>query len=287
MGQFSADLFNGRTYQVGNETVETLGARVLSRLVVISNRVMLPTLASKESTGGLAVAVLDALEQHGGIWCGWSGNLVAGESPDIDILNGGNITYATLDLPEADYDQFYNGYSNRALWPLFHYRLDLVEYSRENYEGYMRVNDRFAEQLQPLLNEDELVWVHDYHFIPLARELRKRRCQQRRGFFLHIPWPSKEVLTALPDHLELVEALLEIDVIGFQTKSYVLTFLDYVVRELGGTVDADGSLYALGKRARVQHFPISIETQSFKELADQAEDSNHVRRLVQSMGDKQ
>ena len=205
---------------------------------------MLPTLASKESTGGLAVAVLDALEQHGGIWCGWSGNLVAGESPDIDILNGGNITYATLDLPEADYDQFYNGYSNRALWPLFHYRLDLVEYSRENYEGYMRVNDRFAEQLQPLLHEDDLVWVHDYHFIPLARELRKRRCRQRMGFFLHIPWPSKEVLTALPDHLELVEALLEFDVIGFQTKSYVLTFLDYVVRELGGTVDADGSLYA-------------------------------------------
>ena len=169
----------------------------------------------------------------------------------------------------------------------FHYRLDLVEYSRENYEGYMRVNDRFAEQLQPLLHEDDLVWVHDYHFIPLAREFRKRRCRQRMGFFLHIPWPSKEVLTALPDHLELVEALLEFDVIGFQTKSYVLTFLDYVVRELGGTVDADGSIYALGKRARVQHFPISIETQSFTELADQAEDSNHVRRLVQSMGDKQ
>ena len=116
-------------------------------------------------------------------------------------------------------------------------------------EGYMRVNHRFAEQLQPLLHEDDLVWVHDYHFILLARELRQRRCRQRMGFFLHIPWPSKEVLTALPDHLELVEALLEFDVIGFQTKSYVLTFLDYVVRELGGTVDADGSLYALGKRA--------------------------------------
>ena len=259
----------------------------MSRLVVVSNRVMLPTLARKESTGGLAVAVLDALKQHSGIWCGWSGNLVVGEPPDINILDCGNITYATLDLPEADYDQFYNGYSNRALWPLFHYRLDLVEYSRKNYEGYMRVNDRFAEQLQPLLHEDDIVWVHDYHFIPLARELRQRRCRQRMGFFLHIPWPSKEVLTALPDHLELVEALLEFDVIGFQTKGYVLTFLDYVIRELGGTVDADGSLYARGKRAKVQHFPISIETQSFTELAEQAEDSNHVRRLVQSMGDKQ
>ena len=257
----------------------------MSRLVVVSNRVMLPTLAKKESTGGLAVAVLDALEQYGGIWCGWSGSLVSGEPHGIDILEDGNITYATLDLPEADYDQFYNGYSNGSLWPLLHYRLDLVEYSRQNYAGYMRVNERFAEQLQPLLRDDDLVWVHDYHFIPLARELRQRRCTQRMGFFLHVPWPTKEVLTALPDHLELVEALLEFDVIGFQTKGYVLAFLDYVVRELGGTVEPDGFLYALGKRARVQHFPISIETESFTDLADQAEDSNHVRRLVQSMGD--
>ena len=131
-----------------------------------------------------------------------------------------NITYATLDLPEDEYEQFYNGYSNGSLWPLMHYRLDLVEYSRPNYDGYMRVNERFAENLHPLLQDDDIVWVHDYHFIPLARELRQRRCTQRMGFFLHIPWPAKEVLTALPDHRELVAALLEFDVIGFQTKEH-------------------------------------------------------------------
>lgn len=256
----------------------------MSRLVVVSNRVMLPTLAKKESSGGLAVAVLDALEQQGGIWFGWSGNLVEEEPSGVDILEEGNITYATLDLPEEDYDQFYNGYSNGSLWPLLHYRLDLVQHTRQNYAGYMRVNERFAAHIEPLLRDDDLIWVHDYHFIPLARELRQRRCTQRMGFFLHVPWPAKEVLMALPGHRELVEALLEFDVVGFQTKSYVLAFLDYVVRELGGTVEPDGFVYAFGKRARVQHFPISIETESFVELANQAEDSNHVRRLVQSMG---
>ncbi|MDD9903349.1 MAG: alpha,alpha-trehalose-phosphate synthase (UDP-forming) [Rhodospirillaceae bacterium] len=257
----------------------------MSRLVVVSNRVALPSLTKRESTGGLAVAVLEALEQHGGIWCGWSGDLISGEPEAIDILEDGKITYATLDLPEDDYEQFYNGYSNGSLWPLLHYRLDLVEYSRQNYAGYMRVNQRFAEHLRPLLQDDDLVWVHDYHFIPLARELRQRRCTQRMGFFLHVPWPSREVLTALPDHRELAEALLEYDVVGFQTKGYVLAFLDFVVRELGGTVEPDGFLYALGKRTRVQHFPISIETENFTELAEEAEGSNHVRRLVQSMGD--
>ena len=257
----------------------------MSRLVVVSNRVMLPTLSKKESAGGLAVAVLDALGRKGGIWCGWSGKLVDGEPSGIDILEDGNITYATLDLPETDYEQFYNGFSNGSLWPLMHYRLDLVEYTRANYDGYLRVNERFAENLKPLLKDDDTVWVHDYHFIPLARELRKRRCTQRMGFFLHIPWPAKEVLTALPGHRELVEALLEFDVVGFQTKSYVLAFLDYVVREVGGTVEPDGFLYAFGKRTRVQHFPISIETEKFAELADEAEDSNHVRRLVTSLGD--
>lgn len=259
----------------------------MSRLVVVSNRVMLPTLAKKESSGGLAVAVLDALEQQGGIWFGWSGNLVKDEPSGVDIIQEGNITYATLDLPEVDYDQFYNGYSNGSLWPLLHYRLDLVEHTQQNFAGYMRVNERFAAHIKPLLRDDDIIWVHDYHFIPLARELRQRRCTQSMGFFLHVPWPAKEVLTALPDHRELVEAMLEFDVIGFQTKSYVLAFLDYVVRELGGTVEPDGFLYALEKRTRVQHFPISIETESFVELAKQAEDSNHVRRLVQSMGDGQ
>lgn len=257
----------------------------MSRLVVVSNRVMMPATAKKEAAGGLAVAVLEALAKNGGIWCGWSGNLVDTPPDALDILQDGSITYATLDLVEEDYEQYYNGYANSSLWPLMHYRLDLVEYAPENFNGYTRVNEQFAEKLAPHLRDDDIVWVHDYHFMPLARELRQRRCTQKMGFFLHIPWPAKEVLTALPHHRELVEALLEFDVLGFQTQAYVLCFLDYVVRELGGTVEPDGFLYVNGKRTRVRHFPISIETDKFIELANEAEDSNHVRRLVSSLRD--
>lgn len=259
----------------------------MSRLIVVSNRVMLPSLSKKESAGGLAVAVLEALGRKGGIWYGWSGKIAATPSKGADILEDGKITYATVDLTESDYAEYYNGYANGSLWPLMHYRLDLVEYSRPNFTGYIRVNELFAEKLKPLLEDDDIVWVHDYHFIPLARELRNRRCAQRMGFFLHIPWPAKEVLLALPDHRELVEALLEFDVITFQTRNDVFSFLDYVMRELGATVDPDGFLYVLGRRTKVRHMPISIETDKFAELADEAESSNHVRRLVKSMGDGQ
>ena len=247
----------------------------MNRLVIVSNRVMLPLLANKESAGGLGVALLDALKKYGGIWFGCSGELT-NKKPKLKILKENKITFATLDLPKEDYEDFYNGYSNESLWPLFHYRLDLVEYSKKSYSGYLSVNKRFAENLKPLLIKSDIIWIHDYHFILLARELRKLKCTNKLGFFLHIPWPSKENLMALPDHHELVEALLEFDVIGFQTKEYVIAFLDYVVRELNGVVETNGYLYVKSKKVKVQHFPISIDTKGFMKLANDANSSNHV-----------
>ena len=136
------------------------------------------------------------------------------------------------------------------------------------------------------LSKDDLLWVHDYHFMLLAKELRKRKCTQKLGFFLHVPWPSREVLMVLPDHYELVSGLLDYDIIGFQTKNYALAFLDYIVRELNGNVEPDGFVYALGKRTRVQHFPISIETDEFSKLSSKAKNSNHIQRLVKSLGEE-
>lgn len=263
-----------------------MGVCILSRLIVVSNRVILPNSGKSDSAGGLAVAVSDALRQYGGIWFGWSGRFMTLGQADLEMHEDDKIIYATLDLSKTDYDQFYNGYSNGSLWPLLHYRLDLIQYSQTNYSGYRRVNELFAHKIQPLLRPDDIIWVHDYHFIPLARELRNWRSTQRIGFFLHVPWPPKEVLMALPEHLELVKALLHYDLLGFQTKGDVHAFLDYVVRELKGTVDTNGFVYALDKHTKVQHFPISIETQRFESLAEEADSSNHVYRLVQSIASK-
>ncbi len=257
--------------------------KIMNRVIVVSNRVMLPAEKKPEAAGGLAVALLDTLQETSGLWFGWSGDVTLNKEIKTKVRKEKDITFATVDLLKKDYENYYNGYCNEVLWPIFHYRLDLVEYSKIKFENYKRVNNFFALNLKQLLRQEDLVWVHDYHFLLLARELRKLRCTQKIGFFLHIPWPSKETLTALPDHREIIDALLDFDLIGFQTKSHVLTFLDYIISELGGSVEPDGSIFALGKRSKVKHFPISIDTNKIIKLAEGTDNSAQVKRLIKSI----
>ncbi|MDX1711664.1 MAG: trehalose-6-phosphate synthase, partial [Rhodovibrionaceae bacterium] len=215
----------------------------MSRLIVVSNRVAPVKQSRGGSQGGLAVAVLAALKEMGGLWFGWSGK-VNHEASQPDVFEVGRVTYATLDLSQRDYDEYYNGFANRTLWPLFHYRLDLTEFSRRTMAGYQRVNAFFAHRLAKLLQDDDLVWVHDYHLIPMAEQLRQMGCNQRMGFFLHIPWPALELMLALPNHKNIVQALCAYDVVGFQTEAHKEAFLSYIQREAGGTVTADGVVHA-------------------------------------------
>jgi trehalose 6-phosphate synthase len=173
------------------------------RLVVASNR--LPAERGKSSTGGLAVAVQAALEQSGGIWFGWSGHV--GDAAPPNIVDSGRLSYATVDLTRQDYEEYYNGYANRVLWPLFHFRAGLVEFRRPDLAGYLRVNRQFAAGLAPLLLPRDLIWVHDYHLMPLAQELRKRGHENQIGFFLHIPCPPPDILLTLPRHGETLGVL--------------------------------------------------------------------------------
>jgi len=158
----------------------------LSRLVIVSNRVALPGEGAQRS-GGLVTGIVDALHQAGGLWFGWSGKL--GDTHSANVLEADGVTYATIDLTRAEHDGYYSGLSNAALWPLFHYRLDLVNFTRQDFAAYLRVNALFAETLAPLLKPNDLIWVHDYHLIPMAEELRHTGAAQRIGFFLHTPFP--------------------------------------------------------------------------------------------------
>ncbi len=123
----------------------------MNRLILLSNRVMLPSLSNKEYAGGLGVASEESLKKSGGIWFGWSGEVSKGKEIKTTILTENNIKYVTLSLSTENYENFYNGYSNASLWPLFHYRLDLVEYSRKKYLGYKKVNEIFADLINPLV----------------------------------------------------------------------------------------------------------------------------------------
>jgi trehalose 6-phosphate synthase len=235
----------------------------VSRLIVVSNRVNAPTGRGGESVGGLAMALAAALKEYSGLWFGWSGKTQAEFTGDLNMHEVDGVTVATVDLAEDDLDEYYNGYANKTLWPLLHYRTDLTAYDRAYGEGYERVNKRFAETLRPLIGKDDLIWVHDYHLIPLARELRKLGVKNRIGFFLHVPWPAHQILVTLPGHRKLVEAMFDYDLIGFQTAEYRQAFEEYVLVEATGEHLPDGHWKAFGQTVEIGAFPIGIDAPDF------------------------
>jgi trehalose 6-phosphate synthase len=209
--------------------------------------VSVPTGAARRA-GGLEVALKATLNRRDVTWFGWSG----GVKPEVETktLRSGNTTYIVTDLSEEDYQEYYSGFANRVLWPILHYRLDLAEFSRRDLSGYIRVNEQFADELSKVLKPDDIIWVHDYHYIPLARALRLRGHANRIGFFLHIPMPPPDILTALPHHEKLIPALAEYDLVGFQTQGM-----------------------------RVGVFPVGIATEEFRKRAAGAADSDLVQRI--------
>jgi trehalose 6-phosphate synthase len=245
----------------------------MSRLVVVSNRV--GPVKDAARAGGLAVALVDALRARGGLWYGWSGKTDKRSADHASIEETDNLTLATVDLTPREYKDYYNGFANRCLWPLFHYRIDLTAFDRSYYEGYRRVNAKFAHVLYPLLRADDTIWVHDYHFLAFGDELRQMGATQPMGFFLHIPFPAREVLAALPHHDAMVRGLFAYDVLGFQTERDCERFRDYVVREARGVADGD-ILHCFGRSVVIRAFPIGIDTEGFARIA--AEDKDACRQ---------
>jgi trehalose 6-phosphate synthase len=242
----------------------------MPRLVVVSNRVADPR---KTAAGGLAVALAEVLSNTGGLWFGWSGKIVedaAGGKPgegELHSQQAGPVRLVTLDLSREDHDSFYVGYSNGVLWPVFHYRLDLADFDAGYIAGYRRVNQLFARKLKPLLRNDDIVWVHDYHLIPLAAELRALGCNQRIGFFLHIPLPPPLILAAIPGHDWLIRALFAYDLVGFQSQADHSHFCSYVQTEAHAQDLGEGRWRAFNRTVQAGAFPIGIDVEEFTELA--------------------
>ncbi len=258
----------------------------MGRLIVVSNRVPLPSKAVG-TAGGLAVALQSALEERGGIWLGWSGKTSGTREPeDLEFHEHGKITYAVTDLSRKDVDEYYAGFANRALWPLCHYRLDMTEFARNDMAGYFRVNRFFARLLALMVRPDDIIWVHDYHFIPLAAELRQMGFKNRIGFFHHIPWPPADILFALPVHETIMRNLASYDVVGFQTEYDVENFAGCLLREGIGTNLGNGTFEAYGHRFRVGAFPIGIETRAFAEAAVEARRNPLVQRMRTNLGER-
>ena len=251
----------------------------MARVFIISNRVALPNAGVQP--GGLEVALKATLRKHSCVWLGWSGEV--GETPQTRRIDRGDNSYVVSDLCTADFEEYYNGFANRVLWPVLHYRLDLAEVSRRDRSVWLIVNSRVGDELARLLQPDDLVWVHDYHLFPLARALRGRGFANPIGFFLHIPMPPPEILAALPNHENLIPALSDYDLVGFQTDGDAANFARYLAKELGMPSHMSLRLGSGERAMRIGAFPVGIETRRFTRMAERAVRTSLVDEVLRSI----
>jgi trehalose 6-phosphate synthase/phosphatase len=257
------------------------GSGSRSKLVVVSNR--LPYVFQRDASGkwkatpgsgGLVTALLPVLRDRGGTWIGWPG--VAGPTRSLAPLLAGageeaGYRLQPVALDDDEVREFYFGFANEVVWPLFHDLPSLCNFDPDYWRTYQRVNRRFAKAAAAQAGHADFIWVHDYHLMGMGAELRRLATGARTGFFLHIPFPSPDVFSKLPWRKPLLEGLLQFDLVGFQTQRDRRNFLACVEALLPhARVDARGDLATVATaegKARVGAFPISIDYNAFMRAA--------------------
>jgi trehalose 6-phosphate synthase/phosphatase len=276
-----------------------------NRLLVVSNR--LPVVLRKEKTGrwcaepgsgGLVTALLPVLRHRGGTWIGWPGTPIDEASPALDaaLARAGKALGCSMQPVHLSADEehkFYRGFANEVIWPLFHDLQSLCNFDPEYWRVYCDVNRKFAQSVMATSGPDDFIWAHDYHLMNLASELRKLGCHSKIGFFLHIPFPAPDVFLSLPWRRQLLQALLQYDMVGFQTLRDRHNFVDCVralIRDVriqgkGNVLGAEFTSTPGGERRRVRlgAFPISIDFNEFMRNASSpqvAEKAQELHRLL-------
>ncbi len=251
----------------------------MNRLIVVSNRLPFALDSTGEdlwtvtpAVGGLVSAVEPVLRERGGTWIGWPG--IAGEIPEeplAEATRGAGYKVLPVSLSESERDEFYYGYSNEVIWPLFHDLQNFCNFEPGYWQTYKEVNDRYADAIARSSRPDDFIWVHDYHLMYVAQALRERGVDRKLSaltFFLHIPFPPYDIFSKLPQQQRLLRALLQFDLLGFQTRRDLRNFLGCVRRVMSEAKilpRRDMQLIRFEKREiRVGHFPIGIDFDSFE-----------------------
>lgn len=245
----------------------------MSRLIVLSNRVKMPD--NNPMAGGLAVALQDTLTGNSVIWMGWNGDII--DSSDAGEINSfsnykqenvasprmqgthAEVTYMTTALTTRQYQHFYCGFANNVLWPMLHEQPKLINQAPEDYAGYQAVNRLFAQQLKSIIQPDDVIWVHDYHFLSVAYHCKKLGIKNRIGFFLHIPFAPLAFWQRLAQSCELIKHLAHYDVLGTQTqqdKAHCLAVLQHYLKE--NLVEENPFEDSLAKNSLLDFLPINV-----------------------------
>jgi trehalose 6-phosphate synthase len=253
----------------------------MSRIVIVSNR----TPGKGPAAGGLAVALRKVLSEREGFWFGWSGKLAEAPAREARMEDIDGLKVAQIDLTRDDHHAYYAGFSNSILWPSFHLRLDLATIESHWYEGYRRVNQQFARALLPLLKPDDIIWVHDYHLIPLASELRALGARNRIGFYLHIPFPTADALYAIPNHGDLMRDLSRYDLVGMQARRDVAAFTEFAEHQAPSTF-GQPTEHIDFSRTEVDAFPIGSDPDAFAKLSISPAATKMVHRMKRALADQ-
>lgn len=244
------------------------------KLIVASNRLPVTVkrsqgrLRAERSSGGLVAAMEPAMQKQGGIWIGWPGiQLKPDESLEVE---GAAFDMDPVRLSPAEMKRFYHGFSNGVLWPLFHSLPERMQLDPRNWSTFEAINQRFADAIVENLEDDDLVWIHDYHLALCPEFVRRARPDARIAFFLHIPFPPFDLFRILPSHRELLRGVLASDLVGFHCPGYVSNFEDCVERLLGVRVDRENGEIENGDRvARIAAFPLGIDYERYERAAQE------------------
>ena len=263
----------------------------MNRLILVSNR--LPFALERAGTdewivtlsaGGLVSALAPVLRGRGGTWIGWPG--IAGDIPNApfaEATRDAGYEVVPVALSEAERDEFYYGYSNEVIWPLFHDLQNFCHFEPTFWETYKAVNERYAEAIARHCQPGDFIWAHDYHLMYVAQALRERGVHAALTFFLHIPFPPFDIFAKLPQQQRLLRALLQFDLLGFQTRRDLRNFLQCVRRVLPDAEVLPSSglqrIRSSGRTIRAGSFPIGIDFESFEKGAASEEVARRAREL--------
>ncbi|WP_445258307.1 alpha,alpha-trehalose-phosphate synthase (UDP-forming) [Nocardioides aurantiacus] len=246
------------------------GGSVAADLLVVANRLPVDRVVHDDGTtewraspGGLVSALAPVMRKNEGAWIGWPGDT----GTDLEPFENDGISLVPVALSDREYAEFYEGFSNDTLWPLYHDLVAKPSFRREWWDSYVTVNQRFADAAAANAAEGATVWVQDYQLQLVPAMLRELRPDLRIGFYLHIPFPPAELFSQLPWRRQVLEGLLGADLVGFQLAGAAQNFVRLVRQRVGHKTHRDTVYLPDGRVVRARAFPISIDTEGFEELA--------------------
>lgn len=265
----------------------------MKRILVISNRLPL-TVTKREnklrfhpSVGGLATGLSSLARSYDNIWIGWPGLALERIEEERKLITRKlkQENCHPVFIKQTDMENYYYGFCNRTIWPLFHYFTQYSMYSRKTWNSYLRVNQIFCSEIVRIAKPDDIIWVHDYHLMLLPNLIRKKMPQATIGFFLHIPFPSSEVFRILPPRKEIVRGVLGADLIGFHTYDYAHHFIE-TTRRLLGYEHSKAQINIDNRLVKIDAFPMGIDFDAFNRAGDDSNVQREIKKIRKRVGER-